>query len=38
MAIFEGALNYTELRNMTIPELSLLHKHGERINRMRKNK
>jgi len=31
MASFGGAVGYTELRNMPIPELMDLHRHNARI-------
>ena len=33
MVNFSGALGYTELREMPIPELLLLHREAARINR-----
>ena len=31
MTFFEGALGYTELKNMPLPELKMLHEEAERI-------
>jgi hypothetical protein len=35
MTIFEGSVNYSELRRMPLPELRNLMREGERIRQMR---
>ena len=36
MAVFEGAVSYTELRNMPFPEFMDLYEEAKRINDSRK--
>jgi hypothetical protein len=38
MVFFEGAISYDRLRNMSFPEISMLHKEAKRIDALRRKK